>query len=134
MAERARAANALVGYGGSQMGGVRERQTVLSMSVDDCIAWTEAPDVVKIDVEGAERELLKPGCQLLAEIRPKIACEVSSENVDAVTEALVRADYALYDAEALPLRESARRDKAAFNTIAIPAEKLAALYEWASRP
>lgn len=123
VAERARAANALEGYGGSQMGGVRERQTILSMSVDDCLAWTAAPNVVKIDVEGAERELLTPGCRLLTEIRPAIACEVSAENVDAVTDALVQAHYALYDAEALPLRETARRDSATFNTIAIPSER-----------
>lgn len=125
VAERARAANALDGYGGSQMGGVRERQTVAAFGLNDCLRWLPAPGVVKIDVEGAECEILQRDSRLLSEIRPAIACEVSAENATAITETLRTAGYDLFDAEALPAGTLVASDHAAFNTIAVPREKSA---------
>lgn len=122
IAERARASNALSGYGNSQMGGAREVQLIACFAPDECLALLPAPDVVKIDVEGAETELLGSAETLLSQVRPAIACEVADRNARAVTEILHRHRYRLFDASQ-PLSGDAEIAQAAWNTIALPSER-----------
>lgn len=123
IAARARAANALVDYGTSQAGGVRETQTIMCVTLDSSLTWFDAPQVVKIDVEGAEIELLKGAETLLTKTRPVIACEVSGHNRQTAADILIARNYTLFDAS-LPLTAGREISVAAWNTIAIPNEKL----------
>ena len=54
IAKRSRTSNSLEGFGMSQTGGVREEQTVLTVTLDWAAKQIPMPDVLKIDVEGAE--------------------------------------------------------------------------------
>lgn len=121
IAARARASNALTGYGHSQMGGVRERQTVVALGIADCLSWLPPPGVMKIDVEGAEHELFAVGGRLLEHVRPRIACEVSSGNSRRMTQILKDARYRLFDADNLG-SGLVETGEATANTIAVPAE------------
>jgi FkbM family methyltransferase len=126
IAERARSANSLEGAeASSQMGGVRESQTVMTVSLDWCLAHgCKAPAVVKIDVEGAEVNVLRGARELLRTVRPAILIEVRTENAAEITAILRWAGYTLYDSEAaagarVPLT------KPAYNTLALPAKPAA---------
>jgi len=121
IAERARSANSLEGAeASSQMGGVRESQTVMTVSLDWCLAQgCKPPAVVKIDVEGSEVNVLRGARELLGKVRPAILIEVRAENAAEITAILREAGYTLYDSEAqagsrVPLT------KPAYNTLALP--------------
>jgi len=111
IAARARAANFLQGGGSTQTGGERQVQRVQVLTLDSLPP--PGPDVLKIDVEGAEVSVLRGASRILAEARPTVICEVSSHNVDAAT-ALLR-DYALFDGET-----GKSTATATWTTVAIP--------------
>jgi FkbM family methyltransferase len=120
LARRSRAANHLRGVGGSsQAGGVRSEVEVQTRSLDDLLASRRAPDVVKIDVEGAEVLCLRGASRLLHEVRPVILCEVAAENCDAVGEMLREASYSIVDA-AIAVDQRVPLASAPWNTLAIP--------------
>lgn len=123
IASRARASNALSDYGNSQMGGVRETQTIVCFSADALLESLPAPHVVKIDVEGAEVELLKSASKLLGSARPSLAIEVGPDNARAVTQILNEHAYTLFDGPS-GYRDRKPVQDAAWNTIAIANEKL----------
>lgn len=78
IAKRGRASNHLSTVAGNtQTGGERSRQLVPTMSADDLLDSLEAPDLVKIDVEGAEVLVLSGAERLLSGIRPLIYLEVN---------------------------------------------------------
>src|ERR1700737_4815727 len=104
IATRARAANALAGYGSINVGAIAESHAVVTLSIEDTLSWLPAPNVVKIDVEGAEVEILHRDSLLLRQIRPLIFCEVDGTNAAAIGGVLVEHDYAMFDA-AQPLSE-----------------------------
>ena len=124
LAARARASNSLADYGNTQQGGVLETQTVVALSLDDCLQWLPKPDVVKIDVEGAEHEILFDGATLLSTARPIILCEVSIGNEETIGDAFTSNDYVMFDAEE-EYKMDNKIKKAAWNTLGIPKEKLA---------
>lgn len=103
IAARNRSANALVGHGSSQMGGVRRRHLVPTVSLDCLARHFPLPHVLKIDVEGAEALVLRSASRVLA-VRPVIVCEVAGENAEAVGEVLARHGYAFHDGDAPPPR------------------------------
>jgi FkbM family methyltransferase len=123
IAERARASNFLLEYGNSQTGGIAEVQTVMAVSADELVKWLPKPDVLKIDVEGAELEVLQGASGMLVEARPLIVSEVSGKNAGKVSELLTEADYVLFDGEKPLSREAIRLD-AAWCTVAVPSEVL----------
>ena len=123
IASRARASNALSEYGNSAMGGTREVQTIVCIAIDEYRAWLPSPDVVKIDVEGAEVEVLTGASRLLEETAPAIACEVAPQNAERVTEVLRSFGYCLFDA-AQPLRVELEVNLATWNTIALHKHRL----------
>jgi FkbM family methyltransferase len=129
IATRGRAANALVGFGSSQMGGVREELLVPTVTLDELLEATFAPDLVKVDVEGAELLVLRGAGRLLAEVRPALLLEVAESNAGAVGELLAAARYRLFDA-AEPARGFPPVARPVWDTLALPEERAAA---WLAR-
>ncbi len=121
IANRARASNFLDGFGYSQTGGVRESQTVPAVSLDWTAERIPPPDVLKIDVEGAELGVFRGAVKLLESKRPIVLFEsFVGSSQDEITNLLHRLGYTLYDsditsAERLPL------PKAVISTLAVPA-------------
>jgi FkbM family methyltransferase len=118
IAERGRAANFLAdACGSSQAGGIRETQQVMSVTLDWLLERFPAPNVLKIDVEGAELQALSQAQRLLAQVRPVILCEVRERHTEAISELLHAHSYTLYD---LAARRREPLKLAAFNTLALP--------------
>lgn len=119
IARRGRATNFIAGGEPStQAGGVRDAIAVPVVKLDGLLQSWPAPDVLKIDVEGAEALVLGGASQVLSDARPRILCEVSSANCDAVTAILKCAGYTLHDA-AVPESTAKPLDRCAWNTLAV---------------
>jgi FkbM family methyltransferase len=73
-----------------------ERIPVPAVALDDVIETRPAPDFVKCDAEGAEVEVFRGARRLLREKRPKILCEIhSQENGRLLGEMLGNLGYRL---------------------------------------
>jgi FkbM family methyltransferase len=121
IAKRGRACNFLSDVAGSsQTGGVRETVSIVTITLDWLLEQTSAPDVIKIDVEGAGYNVLIGAERVLTEARPVVLVEVFKQSCDRVTDLLLRHDYTLFDWDSKP-RERAHR--ACHNTLAIPVNK-----------
>ncbi len=120
LANRSRAANYLAEFGTSETGGVREEQSVIAITLDWLLESLPHPWVVKIDVEGAEMEVLKGAKRLFESIRPVVLCEVIPPSEQAVTTFLHDHDYRIFDGET---RASDRHElhTAPWSTLAVPA-------------
>jgi FkbM family methyltransferase len=101
----------------SQAGGTRETHQVLSITLDWLLEQLSPPSLVKIDVEGAEIDLLHGAHNLLTNVRPILMCESQHRNRPEVTTILNQYRYKLYDWDTNPRVEI---QTAAFNTLAIP--------------
>jgi FkbM family methyltransferase len=121
IARRGRAGNHLRSVPGStQTGGTREVRQVIAVTPDNLLGRSPAPQVVKIDVEGAELLCLRGAARLLQKVRPILLCEVAAENAEGAGDLLRGHGYALFDAAAAPdLRRPL--DRPAWNTLAVPA-------------
>ena len=97
---RARASNAMMDFGSSQMGVVREVRVVPTFRLDDLLKDFPGPSVVKVDVEGAELEVLSGGAQLLQRFRPELVLEVSRASSERVATLLGNFGYEFFDGEA----------------------------------
>jgi FkbM family methyltransferase len=123
IASRGRASNALETTSTrSQSGGIREKTTVPTLTLDTLLEFFDSPTFVKIDIEGAEAMALRGAGRLLAEVCPVIYIEVGAEANEAVTSILSKAGYVLFDGS-VPLKEQAPIDRCAYNTLAMPREK-----------
>ena len=92
---------------------------MIGVSLDWMLAHYPPPSILKIDVEGAEMEVLQGSTNLFSSARPIVLCEVGTETQEQVTGFFHARSYRLYDAEQI----SDRRDViaiAAWNTIAVP--------------
>jgi FkbM family methyltransferase len=118
IAARSRATNSLAGYGHAQTGGVAETQTVLTVTLDWLAAETAPPDVLKIDVEGAELEVLRGGVELLRGRNPVLLCEVGADSSPEISALLHDLGYRLYDGECADAQRP-EVDRAPWNTIAL---------------
>jgi FkbM family methyltransferase len=120
LANRSRAANYLSEFGTTQTGGTREEQLVVALTLDWLLDSLPAPSVVKIDVEGAELEVLRGAQRVFETARPVVLCEVIPANAVAVTEFLQAHGYQIFDGEiASPQRQPLLA--APWSTLAIPA-------------
>ena len=121
VAEKDRALNHLAAVAGNpHTGGDRERFAVMTVTLDWIAQNLPAPDLIKIDVEGAERSVLEhAGLKLLRDVRPRWIVEVAAENVTSIGQILREAHYRLFDADA-PDNEI---EWPAWNTLAVPEEK-----------
>ncbi|MGX1308047.1 FkbM family methyltransferase [Amorphus suaedae] len=80
IAERGRASNFLEEFAGRSMaGGTRSSCLVPVLTLDLLLRDRRPPDLVKIDVEGAEVAVLDGARQLLETVRPTILIEVNGE-------------------------------------------------------
>ena len=102
LAARSRASNHLAEFGTTQTGGEREHQSVVAITLDWLMESLPAPSLVKIDVEGAELEVLKGASRLFETIRPIVLCEVIPASEPGVTEFFKDHGYQIFDGE-LPL-------------------------------
>ncbi|APZ95454.1 methyltransferase, FkbM family [Fuerstiella marisgermanici] len=121
VAARGRSSNSLSVAGGrSQAGGVRYEQYVPTVTVDQLLGSFPSPNLIKIDVEGAEEMVLRGAERTLTECRPFVYIEVGADHINGVTRTLDRHGYSLFDpmrpASGEPIRECC------FNTLAIPSE------------
>jgi FkbM family methyltransferase len=124
IALRARASNAIQGYGSTQMGGVSEIRTLPCITLDTLVDHFPAPHVLKIDVEGAELEVLRGATRLLSEVRPVIYCEVASKAREDVSALFREYRYRLWDGASFDGRFVGELSQAVNNTIAFPEEKV----------
>lgn len=99
IARRNRSTNFLDGYGSTQTGGARRVDLVPTGTLDWLAGYFPLPDVLKIDIEGAELLALAGGHQVLAH-RPKLICEVAGENAEQVRDLLRPHGYVFYDGDA----------------------------------
>lgn len=113
-------ANALDGFG--RMGGVKSIRVVPTFTLDWLLQHFRKPNVVKVDVEGAEWLVLQGASQLLASCRPILLCEVGSEVMDPVCGLLRERNYRLYDM-ASPAAARVARERIAGDVLALPAER-----------
>jgi FkbM family methyltransferase len=121
IANRGRAANFLQGTGSTQAGGSRQQQRVISITLDWLLQHFRKPDLLKIDVEGAELRALAGALAILRDARPVIVCEVSSgDNARAVTDMLGLHRYTLFDMERVGTTPRVPLELASANIIAIP--------------
>lgn len=119
IARRNRSTNHLDGFGTTETGGSRSTELVPVVSLDWLLEHFPRPDVVKIDVEGAEALVLSGATSLLAR-RPILICEVADINADRVGDLLRPHGYALYDIKvSAPLRRPL--DRAPWALLACPA-------------
>ena len=123
IAARARAANAMVGFGSTQMGGIREVRTLPSVTLDELLNHFPPPKVLKIDVEGAELDALRGARGLLSVARPRIYCEVAGRTAEEVTSILHSHKYRIWDGAHFDGRFVDEIDIASDNSVAIPEEK-----------
>jgi FkbM family methyltransferase len=124
IAKRARASNSIEGFGSTQTGGVREIRTLPSITLDHLLRHFSGPNVLKIDVEGAEVDVLEGSEKVLSEIRPLIYCEVAECSVPRVTEILMRNSYRIWDGADFESTSKKGIALCTANTVAIPSEKV----------
>lgn len=118
IASRSRATNYLDGYGSPDSGGSRDRQVVPTIDIDSLGRHFPWPDILKIDVEGAELLALTGAKDALAH-RPVLICEVTKANSAEVTALLHAAGYRLFDG-LCPAAARGEVDMATFQTLAQP--------------
>jgi len=119
IAERGRASNALEAAGGhSQMGGVREKQYVPTLTLDTLLENFPPPDFIKIDVEGAELMVLHGAESIINKVRPKFYVEVGNETSKQILALFQSANYTAYNPQGDKLTDSC-----APNTFFFPDDK-----------
>lgn len=116
IASRSRSTNHLAGFGSTQTGGVRERQMVPLVPLDALLDDHRPPDVLKIDVEGAEVLVLEGAAKVL-EHRPLMIIEVAGENSHMVRSIIEPHGYEFLDGEHL---EAGLVDELPYMTVAVP--------------
>ena len=96
---------------------VRETQTVPTVTLDSLVEHFPIPDMVKIDVEGAELLVLEGGSKVLNN-HPTLHCEVPERNTSAVQQLLNDFGYTLFDADDTPPRMPVQGELP-FNVLAV---------------
>jgi FkbM family methyltransferase len=98
VARRNRCTSHLDGFGTTEAGGTRSLELVPTVTLDWLAARFPAPDILKIDVEGAELTVLAGGTRLLSD-GPTIICEVAGHNSVLISSLLVSHGYTIYDGD-----------------------------------
>jgi FkbM family methyltransferase len=74
--------------------------TLSAIALDDCSPKYRPPDFIKCDVEGAEGEVFQGARRLLEKQRPRVLCEIHSEdNRQLVLSEFSRFDYVCEDCD-----------------------------------
>jgi len=120
--ERARSGSHLSttpGAGEELIGRTAATHPVVTITLDWLLERRRKPDVLKIDVEGAELAVLEGARHLLRTHRPRLLLEVYEPSADAITALLHGLGYELFDHSA----DRAGRQpvaRAVYNTLALP--------------
>jgi len=120
--ERARSGSHLTsttGAGDALLGPTVSTHPVITTTLDWLGTHRRKPDVIKIDVEGAELAVLRGAHHILLHHRPRLLLEVYESNADEITELLHSLGYDLYNFSA---ERAGRRpvQRAVYNTLALP--------------
>ena len=86
------------------------------MPLDSLLARYAPPRIIKIDVEGAEVDVLRGMDRILREIRPVLYCEVNGQNRENFLSEISRFDYAFRNLDSTD-------EDAGFNAVYFPREK-----------
>lgn len=122
IAKRGRASNSLEKSGQrSQAGGTRYAQYVPTTTLDQMLDSFPSPQLVKVDVEGAEEYVLRGGTRLFRDIRPQLYIEVGPQQTLRVTKLLRDYGYTLFDGSRIG-DGCQSVNTCTFNTLAVPAE------------
>lgn len=123
IARRGRATNHLAAVeGSSQSGGSRGVVPVPTVTLDGMLAGRRGPDLLKVDVEGAELLCLSGAKRLLQSVRPVTLCEVTAKNRAGIGRLFAAHDYLMFDASRpAPLRQPLSDPP--WNTLAWPRER-----------
>lgn len=123
IANRSNATNHLEGYGTTQTGGIRAVNIVPTFSIDWLVESSSVPppNLVKIDVEGAEVEAIGGALDVLTKFRPILVLEVGAASCEKISDILKRHNYYMYDGHGFS-SDSAKIESATWDTVAIPAE------------
>lgn len=120
VAQRGRSSSSLEQTGHrSQAGGTRYAQYVPTTTLDALLNHFASPDVVKIDVEGAEGLVLKGAQQILGSVRPLLYVEVGEEQSGEVSSIFHHYEYRMFNGDSC---DTMLLKKCAFNTLAVPSE------------
>jgi FkbM family methyltransferase len=102
IANRGRATNFLgIAGGRSDTGGVRSSRRVITVTLDWLMAEFPLPNIMKIDVEGAELLALHGGKAMLWRARPVVLVEVAEHTRQPVVDILEPMGYRFLDADRL---------------------------------
>jgi FkbM family methyltransferase len=94
IARRGRASNYLTAVGGhTQSAGERSRIVVPTITLDSLLERFDPPTFIKMDVEGAEVEVLEGASRILSEVRPIFYYEAGTSTTDRCNQILASAGY-----------------------------------------
>ena len=124
---RSASSNHLSGFGQSQTGGTRFTGLVPLSNIDSLAQALPAPNVVKIDVEGAELLVLRGGGNTIAAHRPVVIVEIAAINAIATRLVFSNLDYRCFDADD-PNCEEVFSPKTPWNAVFIPKEKVGGFF------
>ena len=100
----------------------REKRQVATLRMDVAAKFCRAPDMIKIDVEGAEMRVLEGGRETIAAARPVVLVEGPRELWPQLLAYFKALDYVIYDGVAeVPVL----LDEPVWDTVAVPREKWA---------
>jgi FkbM family methyltransferase len=98
IARRNRSTNHLKGFGSTQTGGCRQTLVVPTTTLDELLERFPPPAVLKIDVEGAEVNVLR-GARSVVAHHPAIFCEVEPACSAEVADILRPYGYEFFDGD-----------------------------------
>ncbi|MCX6875066.1 MAG: FkbM family methyltransferase [Verrucomicrobia bacterium] len=119
--KKGHARNHLTSVGGNSAGEAEVCKPVITVTLDWLLDHWQAPDFVKIDVEGAEVLAVQGGSRLFREVRPASYIECAKENRKFMTDYFKGLDYEFFalddsgNEQAIP--------EFVFNTVVKPREK-----------
>ena len=119
IASKDRALNHLAGGPGyPQTQGTRQKMKVLACILDWLSEYLPEPNVIKIDMEGAEADVVSSAGIVLGKFRPVIIVEVASEKEKPIGDIFCKHKYRLLDSRG----NGEEIVRPAWNTVAVPFE------------
>ena len=116
--ERGHSRNHLSEVSGNSPGETSIVKQVCAVTGDFLLQYWPKPDVVKVDIEGAEHLFFRGAVDLIKSVRPIFYVEVSEENSNEISNVLLANDYELFalnwNGEEEPI------ERCVFNTVAKP--------------
>jgi FkbM family methyltransferase len=99
VAQRGRSTNFLSAVSGREdSGGIRHSERVLTVSLDWIAARLPLPNVLKVDVEGAEALVIRGARQMLSRAKPTVLCEVGPDTRQEIESVLHSFGYRILGA------------------------------------